>query len=121
MANEPEKRSRHDLSSSPLAERQNARFERRSRKRRLLVSEFSKYSTVIRTSHSGVKKRSTVSDCFADFRALLARPKLAKDHRKARLLGFRKGFVFGSAAITLPKRRIRQPGSGLAPGITTTL
>src|SRR5499425_457963 len=40
-----------------LAQIQNARFERRSRKRRLLVWEFSKYSTVIRTSHSGVRKR----------------------------------------------------------------
>src|ERR1700761_8551177 len=110
MAMDPEKRATHlssplARSSSPFEERQNARSARESRKRKLPISELEKYSTLMRTSHSGVRMRRTVSASLSDFAASgsLLRPKpvpaLASDQRKVRLPGLRSGGLASSGVI----------------------
>src|ERR1700758_5461100 len=118
MAMDPEKRATHLLSrwllsplarsSSPFEERQNARSGRESGKRKLPISELEKYSTLMRTSHSGVRMRKTVSASLSDFAASgwLVSPKptpaLANDQRKARLPGLRSGGLASSCVIGCP-------------------
>src|SRR6201996_6440210 len=115
MAMDPEKRATHLLSalvlfpaarsSSPFEERQNARSARESRKRKLPISELEKYWTLMRTSHSGVRMRKTVSASLSDFAASgwLVRPQptpaLVRDQRKFPLPGLRTGGLASSCVM----------------------
>jgi hypothetical protein len=88
MAREPANRAWHALFSTPFGERQKARLVRESRKRKLSAAAFAKYSTLMRTSHSGVTKRRTLSVSLSDFHAsaFVARAAPVNDTRRDRLV-----------------------------------
>jgi len=81
---DPLNRCWQDGSDLPSEDTQEMRFVSESRKRKLLSAELSKYCTLIRISHSGVRKRKTGSGFFSDLRDFGARPNPVKENKKER-------------------------------------
>src|ERR1700761_2876544 len=73
--------------SSPVDDRQNDWFVRRSRKRNPSPEELTRNSTLMRTSQSGVRKRKCCSVILSARKAPAFNPKPASDHRKNLRLG----------------------------------